>query len=40
MIAQIKTTLSRAGSTAVEDTLGVVSLFVLLFAALSMSGAA
>jgi Flp pilus assembly protein TadG len=40
MITQIKTTLSRAGASAVEDALGVVSLFVLLFAALSFSGVA
>jgi len=40
MIAQVKITLSRAGASAVEDAIGVVSLFVLLFAALSFSGAA
>lgn len=40
MIAHIKTTLQQAGRAGVEDALGVVSLFVLLFAALSWSGAA
>lgn len=40
MLKDIKAILLRADSSAVEDTLGVISLFVLLFAALSVSGAA
>lgn len=38
MLKEFKSILSRAGSSAVEDTLGVISLFALLFAALSISG--
>ena len=40
MLTEFKDILSRAQSTALEDTLGVVSLFVLLFAGLSFAGGA
>jgi hypothetical protein len=40
MFDQVKTVLSQARATVLEDTIGVIALFVLLFAALSMTGAA
>ena len=38
MFEAAKTILIRSRATAVEDTLGVIALFVLLFAVLSMPG--
>jgi hypothetical protein len=36
MIAEIKAVAARSSSTLIEDVLGVMSLFVLLFAGLSL----
>ena len=38
MLTEITEILSRSRSTLIEDALGVVSLFVLLFAGLGLSG--
>ncbi|MES2664884.1 MAG: hypothetical protein V4712_02220 [Pseudomonadota bacterium] len=38
MLKDFRSILSRAGASAVEDTFGVIFLFVMLFAALSVSG--
>ncbi len=38
MFTEIKDILTRSRATLIEDSLGVLSLFVLLFAGLSFSG--
>ena len=40
MFAEIKTILSRSSPAFLEDAFGVASLFLLLFAGLTLSGAA
>lgn len=40
MLKELKSILSRAEASAVEDTLGGIALFVLLFAGLSVFGSA
>ena len=40
MFVEIKSILSRSSSTFLEDAFGVASLFLLLFAGLTLSGAA
>ena len=40
MISEIKSILSRATPTFLEDAVGVASLFILLFVGLNLSGAA
>ena len=40
MLKELKDILARSQATLLEDALGVISLFVLLFAGLSLSGVA
>jgi hypothetical protein len=40
MFETVRTILSRSRATVLEDTVGVIALFLLLFAVLSMPGAA
>lgn len=40
MLKELKDILARSHATLLEDALGVISLFVLLFAGLSLSGVA